>query len=74
MDNQHRYITGDRELSEAEIAQINQIKQLGSQVGALVDRVIETPWVDLRWATIARTELQQGFMALVRAVAQPDGF
>lgn len=25
----------------------------------------------LRWASIAKTELQQGFMALVRAVAQP---
>jgi hypothetical protein len=25
----------------------------------------------LRWHSIARTELQQGFMALVRAVAQP---
>lgn len=24
-----------------------------------------------RWATIAKTELQQGFMALVRSVAQP---
>lgn len=25
----------------------------------------------LRWAAISKTELQQGFMALVRAVAQP---
>lgn len=25
----------------------------------------------LRWASIARTDLQTGFMALVRAVAQP---
>lgn len=27
-----------------------------------------------RWASIARTHLQEGFMALVRAVAQPQGF
>ncbi|EJG5415735.1 hypothetical protein NAD41_002374 [Salmonella enterica] len=27
----------------------------------------------LRWANIGRTDIQQGVMALVRAVAQPDG-
>lgn len=30
--------------------------------------------MDKRWAAIARTELQQGFMALTRAVAQPTTF
>ena len=28
----------------------------------------------LRWASIAETNLQQGFMALVRAIAQPSTF
>lgn len=30
--------------------------------------------MDKRWGAIARTELQQGFMALTRAVAQPTNF
>lgn len=34
-----------------------------------LDRLIDAE--PLRWHAIARTELQQGFMALVRAVAQP---
>jgi hypothetical protein len=28
----------------------------------------------IRWMSIARTHLQQGFMALTRAVAKPTGF
>lgn len=28
----------------------------------------------MRWASIARTDLQQGYMALIRAIAQPTTF
>jgi hypothetical protein len=31
-------------------------------------------WTDGRWIAIAQTHLQQGLMALTRAVARPDGF
>jgi hypothetical protein len=35
-----------------------------------------TGWdgADQRWVAIAKTDLQKGFMALVRAVAQPESF
>ena len=73
-DNQHRRIAGYRELSEAEIALMNKCKAMGQHVGELCTEVANTPGIDGRWAAIARTELQQGFMALVRSIAQPTTF
>lgn len=29
---------------------------------------------DKRWSSIARTQLQQGFMALIRSIAKPETF
>lgn len=79
MENQHRQIKGYRELSAEEIAVINMIKNTAAEVGALVSiltRMQEggdvTP--DQRWVSIGATHLQQGFMALTRAVAKPDFF
>lgn len=74
MENQHRHIKGYRDLSEAEVAEMNRIKAAGEQVSALIANVTALPGVDQRWVAIARTELQQGFMALTRAVARPDSF
>lgn len=74
-DNQHRQITGYRDLSEEEIAQMNQVKLLANQVGALVDAMRNMgPALDQRWVSIASTNLQQGFMAAVRSIAKPDSF
>ena len=74
MDNQHRKISGYRELSEDEIAMINKVKELGALNGELLDQLKQLPGVDQRWLAIARTDVQTGFMALVRAVAQPTTF
>ena len=69
-------IVGYRTLSEAEIELINQCKSMAKQVGALIDRLEECgdDAVDRRWLAIARTDLQKGFMALVRSIAQPETF
>lgn len=32
------------------------------------------PSIDQRWVSIGATECQQGFMALIRAIAQPSTF
>lgn len=72
MDNQHRKIKGYRELSQEEIDTMNNIKEMGAAVGDFIDAMPEG--VDGRWVSIAKTHLQQGFMALTRAVAQPDFF
>lgn len=109
MENQHRKISGYRELSQAEIDLMNEIKALGPQIEEVVCKVrrhvndqrkaswelvdasksaesiagpsaglVEVARLDeaqpARWAGIATTHLQQGLMALTRAVAQPTFF
>ena len=75
MENQHRKITGYRELDDAEIAKLNEIKAIAQQVGDLVDAVAGiAAGSDGRWVAIGRTHLQQGFMALARAIAKPTTF
>lgn len=74
MDNQHRKITGYRELSAEEIALMNEVKAMGAQLGQLIEKLRENPDVDKRWVSIAKTDLQQGIMAAVRSIAKPDSF
>lgn len=74
MDNQHRKIEGYRDLSQAEIDTMNQVKNTAKLVGGLIDDLGATDGVDARWLAIGKTELQQGFMALTRAVAKPEFF
>ena len=74
MDNQHRQIKGYRELSEVEIALMNEIKAKGVEMGALVAKLRATEGLDQRWISIGATDMQTGLMALVRGVAQPSTF
>ena len=75
MENQHRHIKGYRELSEEEIAMMNEIKQKAVEVGELVAKLRNAGTVlDQRWVSIGATDLQTGMMALTRAVAQPTTF
>ena len=83
MENQHRKITGYRELTQAEIDLMNRIKDAGELVGALLKDISygnpgggEAPEgiADARWYAIARTHLQEGFMALTRSIAKPTSF
>lgn len=74
MENQHRKISGYRELSQQEIDAMNSIKELASAVGVLVEELEDNLSLDQRWVAIAKTDLQKGFMAAVRSVAQPTTF
>jgi len=74
MDNQHKHIKGYRDLSQEEIDAMNNIKNLASQVGNLINELKDDPNVDQRWLSIAQTDLQKGFMSAVRSVAKPDSF
>lgn len=75
VDNQHQKIKGYRDLTEEEIALMNEAKELSVKVGELVDKLnaLEQS-IDLRWVAIGKTNLQQGFMALIRSIAQPTTF
>lgn len=95
MENQHRKISGYRELSQPEIDLMNQIKAKGEELKELIsgvrahissqyhkvededlpqehDRLVDAQ--PERWAAIGATHLQEGLMALTRAVAQPTTF
>lgn len=74
MQNQHEKITGYRDLSQEEIDLMNEVKAKGVELGELVDKLMATESVDKRWASIGKTDLQQGMMALVRSIAQPTTF
>ena len=74
MDNQHKQIKGYGDLSQEEIDLMNEAKSLAVQVGDLVAKIQATPLTDKRWASIGQTDLQKGFMSLIRAVAQPTTF
>lgn len=74
MDNQHRKIVGYRELNADEIALMNEIKETGVDLGNLVSELELNDELDQRWVAIGKTHLQQGLMALTRAVAKPGFF
>ena len=87
MDNQHRKISGYRELDLQEIGLMNDIKQKGLELRELIRKVKAAPlnepdasayfWFETerdRWSSEAATTLQTGIMQLVRAVALPQGF
>lgn len=74
VDNQHKQIKGYRDLNEEEIIRINQCKEAAVLMGELCDTVGGIPGIDQRWLSIAKTDLQKGFMALIRSIAKPETF
>ena len=81
MDNQHQKIKGYRDLSQAEIDLMNEGKALAEQCGAYIAKLRESDalgdnvlGLDQRWISIGATDLQRGFMAVIRGIAQPTTF
>lgn len=74
MENQHREIKGYRELNAEEITLMNEVKQMGVELGVLVAKLRTLPDLDQRWVSIGATDLQTGLMALTRGVARPTFF
>ncbi|HBQ8789233.1 MULTISPECIES: DUF7681 family protein [Klebsiella pneumoniae complex] len=81
MKDQHKHIKGYRDLSAEEIALMNEGKDLAQKVGAFVEKLEaaefaqtsdQTP--DKRWLAIGKTDLQKGFMAVIRSIAKPTTF
>ena len=78
-------ITGYRQLSEAEVALMNEGKALAERCGEYIAKLRShadvarktdvqqlTPPLDQRWISIGATDLQTGLMALTRGVARRD--
>ncbi len=78
-------ITGYRQLSEAEAALMNEGKALAEQCGAYIAKLrafngsldsqsVPILALDQRWISIGATDLQRGFMAVIRGIDQPTTF
>lgn len=74
MDNQHKKITGYRELTQQEINAMNVVKDLGEEINEIVSEMESVDTFDQRWVAIAKEDLQKGIMFAVRAIAQPNSF
>lgn len=74
VDNQHKKIKGYRDLSLVEISNMNAVKELSARVGEMIEDLSLSEEIDKRWLAIAKTDLQKGFMFLVRSIAKPDSF
>lgn len=74
VDNQHQKIKGYRNLSEEEINYMNSVKLHAERIGEQIAVLEALPSIDRRWLAIAKTDLQKGFMSLVRSIAQPTTF
>lgn len=84
VDNQHKKIKGYRDLSQEEIELMNEVKEKAEEVGELIQKISDfyyspyptasNEYADKRWLAIAKTDLQKGFMFLVRAIVKPESF
>lgn len=74
VDNQHQKIKGYRDLSQREIDLMNECKAKAVECGQLCDKLQAEFGIDPRWLAIGKTNLQQGFMAIIRSVAKPETF
>lgn len=82
-------VKGYSQLSTEQLALMNEGKAIAEQVGAFIAKLRTYPAtppgqpggehygkqsIDQRWVSIGATELQQGFMAVLRGIAQPTTF
>jgi len=77
-------ITGYRQLTEAEVKLMNEGKALAEACGEYIAKLRGFPpspsgehipgCLDQRWISIGATDLQTGFMAVIRGIAQPTTF
>lgn len=74
MDNQHKKIKGYSDLTQQEIDLMNEAKELSEKVGGLVAKLEKTEGLDKRWVATGKTDLQKGFMSVIRGIAQPTTF
>ncbi len=78
VDNQHKKISGYRDLTVTEIDMMNELKDIEARLGhaltGLEDTVKAMAPEDreaMRWVAMARTNLETGMMFAIKAVARP---
>ena len=61
-------------LNVVQLELLAELKAYGNVVGKLLAKVELDGDVDKRWLAIARTRIQEGFMAARRSIEQPKDF
>ena len=68
-------VIGYRQLTEEEVKLMNEGKEIAEQCGIYVAKLRALgATLDQRWVSIGATDLQLGFMAVIRGIAQPTTF
>lgn len=65
-------IKGYKPLSEEQKVWMNSVKEVEARALWLLQVLNTETGMDKRWLAIARTNLELGFMAAVRSIAQPE--
>jgi len=78
MENQHKHIIGYRDLSPEEINFMNEGKDLAEKVGEYI-KTLENSTdligkIDQRFLAMGKSDLQKGFMCVIRSIARPTTF
>ena len=74
MENQHQKIKGYRDLTQEEIDLMNEVKEKGAELGVLIEKLDNMDEIDKEWLVVGKLNVQQGLMAIVRAITKPDFF
>jgi hypothetical protein len=64
-------VAGYRAKSDQTVAQVNRNKEIEEDVLRVLDALKEIADVDQRWLAVGRTHIEQGFMAVNRAIFKP---
>lgn len=64
-------VSGYRAQTAEAIATVNSMKQAEERLLRMLDVLALDPDLDPRWLAIGRTQIEQGFMAVNRAVFRP---
>lgn len=65
-------VAGYRAQSDGRVAIVNFNKRLEEKILRQLDAAAADPSIDKRWLALGRTQIEQGFMAVNRAVFKPD--
>jgi hypothetical protein len=64
-------VAGYRPQSDLAVQRVNFNKHAEERLLRVLDEYAEDPAIDKRWLALARTQIENGFMALNRAIFQP---
>lgn len=71
-DNKGLPVAGYNAQSDDKVALVNRNERAEETVLRVLDALAAEPGIDPRWLAVGRTHIEQGFMAVNRAVFKPS--